>query len=274
MTRQHLTGKVALITGAARGIGRAIAISAAQAGADVALLDIAAPVAPDEFATPSTPDDLAAVRDTISALGRRTAVFTVDVRHPDAMREAVRDAVDRLGGLHLVAINAGVAGWVPLSDMTPQQWQTVIDVNLTGAFHTLSAVTPYLTTNGQGRIVAISSLAGRRGMENLAHYAASKWGLIGLVKSAALELGPHGVTVNAVAPTLVDTNTAPEIPSPDLPASHGDAMPHAPAHALPVTTVAVDDVAEAVMFLFSDNARHISGAVLDITAGASGTWTA
>ncbi|MGL5861720.1 MAG: SDR family oxidoreductase, partial [Phycicoccus sp.] len=167
--------------------------------------------------------------------------------------------------------------------MTPEQWSSVVDVNLTGAFNTISACGPLLVEAGGGRIVATASVAGRQGIPGLAHYAASKWGLIGLVKTSALELGPHRITVNAVAPTLV---VDPDQPAPDLPpdsgasesdageAGGGDQAPEAPAHALPVDAIDPGDVADAVTFLFSDQARYISGTCLDIAAGANARYTA
>ncbi|UFN45171.1 SDR family NAD(P)-dependent oxidoreductase [Nocardioides okcheonensis] len=277
-----LSGRIALVTGAARGLGRAIAVATARAGADVVVLDLGDQTAPTGAGAllipPSTSADLAHTVDLVAATGRRALPVVADVRDHQALTQAIHQAAANLGGLDLVAVNAGVAGYGPLLSMTPEQWSNVIDVNLTGAFNTISACGPLLVEAGGGRIVATASVAGRQGMPGLAHYAASKWGLIGLVKTSALELGPHRITVNAVAPTLV---LDPDQPTPDLDLeasadekNANEQTPQPPPHALPVDAIHPGDVADAVTFLFSDQARYISGTCLDIAAGANARYTA
>ena len=269
-----LAGRVALVTGAGRGLGRAIAVAAARAGADVALLDIAGPVEPAALAAASTTADLDTTADLVAAAGRRALALLADVRDPAGMVEAVHRTTQVLGRLDLVAANAGIASTAPLLDMTPDQWRAVIDVNLTGTFNTLSAVAPALVAAGSGRIVATASIAGRRGMPGIAHYVASKWGIIGLVKTAALELGPYGITVNAVAPTLVDTLMIEPADRAAMADGLDDVDEASLGHALPVGSIGPDDVADAVVFLLSDRARYVSGTCLDVSAGASAHYSA
>lgn len=272
-------GKVALITGGARGQGRSHALAFAAEGADVAILDACAdmPAVPYGLAGPA---DLEQTRKDVEALDRRCVAVQADVRDGQALRDAVAEVTTELGGLDILVANAGVASYHRVGEMPDEEWRTVIDINLTGVFHAVSAVVPVMLAQGQGRIIATSSTMGRMGSRNAAHYSASKWGVIGLIKSVALEVASSGVTANAVAPTSVDTPLiqneevyrlfCPELENP----TWEDAAPRfAALNPAGVPHIEASDVSRAVLFLASDEARYITGAVLDVTAGKSGTWT-
>jgi SDR family mycofactocin-dependent oxidoreductase len=273
-------GKVVLITGGARGQGRSHALAFAEEGADVVIVDACADVRTVSYGL-AAPDDLERTRKDVEALDRRCLAIQADVRDDQAMTDAVARTVAELGCLDIVIANAGVASYHQVSVMPPEAWRTVIDINLTGVFNIIHAAAPVLAEQGHGRILATSSTMGRMGSRNAGHYAASKWGVIGLVKSAALELASRGVTVNAVAPVAVNTPLiqneeiyrlfCPDIENP----TWEDAEPRfAALTPLQVAHIECSDVSRAMLFLASDEARYITGAVLDVTAGKSASWTA
>ncbi|MFE9692122.1 SDR family NAD(P)-dependent oxidoreductase [Micromonospora sp. NPDC005806] len=283
-----LAGRVAVVTGAARGIGRAAAVALAAAGADVAGVDVAGPVSPILDFPPATPEDLAETGRLVSAAGARWSAHAADQRDIAAVR-AVADAVERdLGGVDVVFANAGIQAFKPLLEMADPDWHDQIDVNLTGTANVLRAFAPLLVRRGGGRIVVTSSTQGQHGTKNGSAYAASKWGLIGLVKSAALELGGHGITVNAVIPGLVDTTLTRHedryaqaiaeggrTPSGDAAADEQTAMELLRAKTpLGVPWVQPEDVAPLVVFLASDQARMVSGTSFAATGGDSAHVTA
>jgi NAD(P)-dependent dehydrogenase (short-subunit alcohol dehydrogenase family) len=222
---QEHHGEVALITGAARGQGRSHAVALARAGASLVLVDAPEAVATTPYAV-SAPEDLDRTAKEITASGARCLTFAADVRSNSRMHELVRSAVAEFGRLDIVLANAGVFSVGTVREMTEQQWREVIDVNLTGVFNTIQASLGPLSESPRGRIVAAASGMGRRGAANIAHYVASKWGVIGLVKSVAIEVAPLGVTCNAVLPTIVNTTMihneptyklfAPHLESPDV----------------------------------------------------------
>lgn len=267
-----LEGKIALVTGAARAIGRAIAVDFARNGAHVALLDIADPDAMDGLGYPlASRDDLEEATELVRSQGVKAVPIVADIRSMSAMRAAVRTAEASLGGpLDIVAANAGVVPSKPLMEMTDADWSHPVDVNLTGTANTLRAVLPGMTSRNSGRIIATASSVGRHGQANIAHYSASKWGVIGLVKSAALEVGGSGVTINAVAPTAVDSVRKPT--GEDL----ENATDYLTSHynALPIAFLPPEEIAYAVTFLASDKARYITGEIMDVAAGANARYTA
>lgn len=283
-----LFGRVAVVTGAARGIGRAAAVALAEAGAEVAGLDVAGPVSPILDFPPATPEDLAETGRRVTAAGVRWSAHVADQRDIGAVRAAAAAVERDHGGVDVLFANAGIQAFKPLLEMTDPDWHDQIDVNLTGAANVLRVFAPLLVRRGAGRIVVTSSTQGHHGTRNGAAYSASKWGLIGLVKSAALELGAHGITVNAVIPGLVDTALTRhqdryaqalveggKSPSGDPAADERSAVEALRAKTpLGVPWVQPEDVAPLVVFLASDGARMVSGTSFAATAGDSAHVTA
>jgi SDR family mycofactocin-dependent oxidoreductase len=270
-----LDGKVALVTGAARGQGRSHALRMAEEGADLIISDLChdLPSVPYPLARP---EDLLETRREIEKLGRRCVASETDVRDTAAVQAMVSEGVAELGRLDIAVANAGVCGFGKTWELTDEQWDEMIGVDLTGVFKTLRAVTPYLIAQRSGRIVATSSMGGRMGNPNLAHYVAAKWGVIGLVKTLALEVADKGITVNAVCPATVDTGMVHNpalygLFAPDLTApSREDVEPrYAAMSPMGVPWVSPADITDAVMFLVSDEARYISGSTLDVSTAAS-----
>jgi SDR family mycofactocin-dependent oxidoreductase len=272
-----LDGKVALVTGAARGQGRSHALRMAEEGADLIISDLCHDL--DTVPYPlSRPEDLLDTQREIEKLGRRVVASETDVRDSAAVQAMVSDGVAELGRLDIAVANAGVCGFGKTWELTDEQWDEMIGVDLTGVFKTLRAVTPYMIRQGSGRIVATSSMGGRMGNPNLAHYVAAKWGVIGLVKTLALEVAAQGITVNAVCPATVDSDMvhnpalyglfAPDLTSP----TRDEVEPrYAAMSPMGVPWVSPADITDAVMFLVSDEARYISGSTLDVsTAAAAG----
>lgn len=273
MGEGRFAGKVALVTGAARGQGRSHAQRLAAEGADVIAIDICADIPSVPYGQ-ATPDQLTATAELIRAEGRRVAAVTADVRDAGALREAVAKAAADLGRLDVVVANAGIIQLKPALEITPEDWRDVIDVNLTGCWNTVSACLPHLVARDRSSIVITSSAAGVKGPPNMAHYAASKSGLLGLMRSLASELGPRGVRVNAVLPTTVDTDMVhwPEsykVFRPDLDApTRADVEPvFAALNVLPVPWITPADVTSAVCWLASDDARYVTGVALPVDAG-------
>ena len=284
MTRQdrgRLAGKVAIITGAARGIGRAVALAFAREGAAVVGIDIGGSVTPTIEVEPATADELAETGRLVEAAGGGWLAETLDQRDIGALRAAAARAVSRFGGVDILFANAGIQAFKPLLDMEDADWHDQIDVNLNGTANALRAVAPYIVERGGGRIILTSSTQGRHGTKYGSSYSASKWGILGLMKSAALELGEHGITVNAVVPGLIDTpltrhrqRYAQAVD--DLDSGKPTQALEADAEAkllaktpLGVPWIAPEDVAPVVVFLASDEARMVSGAAYDVTGGDS-----
>lgn len=271
---RRLEGKVAVITGAARGQGRNHAVRLATEGADIIAIDVCGPIDTVQYPLASA-DDLAETARQVEALGRRIIATEADVRDGDAMTRAIDEGVAELGRLDIVLANAGISTFAPVKQLTDEAWNTMIDVNLSGAFRTIRPSIRHLEANADGgAIVITSSTMGLRGMANVGHYAAAKHGLAGLMKVLALELAPSRIRVNTVHPTNVDTamihNEATyRLFRPDNPDAGRDDM--APGmvrmHALPVPWVQVDDVTEAILYLVSDSGRYVTGVELPVDAG-------
>ncbi len=199
-----LDGRVAFVTGGARGQGRAHALALAAEGANVAIADAPRPMESDV----STGHRGRSSRHSQAASRSWAAVclpITLDVRDPAAVGAAVEETVNRLGSLDIVVANAGIVSTGPLEEVTDEIWHQLVDTNLTGAFHTLRAAIPVMRRQRFGRIVVTSSMGGRMGIPELAAYNATKWGVIGLAKSVALEVAKEGITVNVICPTTVHT---------------------------------------------------------------------
>jgi len=271
----RLEGKVAFVTGAARGQGRSHAIRLAEEGADIIAVDIASQIDTVPFPM-ATPDDLAETVKEVEALDRRIVASQADVRDYDAVKAALDTGVAQLGRLDIVAANAGIVSFGAAEELTEQAWRDVIDVNLTGVWHTVKAAIPHLRAAGGGSIIITSSGAGLKGTPNLAHYVAAKHGLVGLMRTLANELAPDLVRVNTVHPGSVDTDMI-----------HNQALYHlflpdrqgeitraqaAPAFqslsALPIPWMESVDISNAVLFLASDEARYITGVTLPVDAGS------
>ena len=282
-----LRGKVAAVTGAARGIGRATAIAFAREGADVIGLDICAPVDPRSGVEPSTPEDLEETGRLVRAAGRRWLGIKLDQRDLPALRAAAVRGEQEFGGIDILFANAGVQSFHPLLEMEDADWHITIDVNLTGTANAVRAFAPHMVKRGGGRIILTSSTQGQHGTKYGASYSASKWGIVGLMKSAALELGPYKITINALIPGLIDTpltrheeryaqvlqdtGKRPAGSSTDEEEARKILTTKSP---LGVPWIDPADVAPVVVFLASDAARMVSGATYDVTAGDSARNTA
>jgi SDR family mycofactocin-dependent oxidoreductase len=261
----ELAGRVALITGAAHGQGRATALALAREGAHVAALDVARPLAYPGYAL-GTPEALDSLAEEAARLGVRCLPFRVDVRDDRAVAAAVDRTVRELGRIDVLFNNAGICAYGLTHELTEEAWDTMLDINLKGAWVTARHVIPHLIARRAGVIINNSSVAGLRGMARLSHYAASKWGLVGLTKSWAIELAPYNVRVVSLHPTGVNT------PMNDGLAALEGATPEQIAgrsagNLLPVRWIEPDDVAAAVVFLASDRARFITGSQFVLDAG-------
>ncbi len=242
-----LSGKVALVTGGSRGIGRAIALQLATLGADVAV-NYQGNVAAAQ-----------AVSEAIEGMGRKSIAVQADVRDAAAVEAMIKEVTQQLGGLHILVNNAGITRDNLMMRMKDEDWTLVIDTNLKGAFNVIKASQRAMMKARYGRIINITSVAGVSGNAGQANYASAKAGLIGLTKSVAKELGSRGITCNAVAPGFIPTDLTAELPE----ALIAQAVQLTPLGRLGT----VEDVAKAVAFLASDGAEFITGQVLNVDGG-------
>jgi SDR family mycofactocin-dependent oxidoreductase len=273
--RIDLSGKVALVTGAARGQGRSHAVALAEAGADVIAVDINGPVETVGY-PPATPEDMAETVALVEKLDRRIIAHQADVRDLAALKAAVDAGVAELGGLDIAVANAGIASAVaPSWELTDDIWRTMLEVNLTGVWHTTSAAIPHLIERGPGgSIVLISSTAGIRGIPNISHYNAAKHGVVGLSRTLANELAPHRIRVNTVHPTnvlttMIDNDVLGRVFRPDL--EHPTFADAAPVlrriNMWDLPWVEARDISNAVLFLASDLSRYVTGVSLPVDLG-------
>jgi NAD(P)-dependent dehydrogenase (short-subunit alcohol dehydrogenase family) len=278
---KRLAGQTAVITGAARGIGRAIAVAYAREGAAIMGIDKAAEVSPTTSYQAATSDDLAETQRLVEAEGGRFISVTLDIRDLAALRAAAQRAKEELGQVDILVANAGIQVFAPLLDMTDDQWHDVIDTNLTGTANTV-----LMAERKQGSIIVTASGQGKKGFRHGSSYAASKWGIIGFMKSAAIDLGQHHIRVNALVPGLIATDMT--MNETRLKEAYQDYRSDPPT---PLTTeevaqvrgqrtamrlpwLAPEDMAPVAVFLGSDEAMHISGASFDVDAGDSALFTA
>ncbi|AWW41742.1 mycofactocin-coupled SDR family oxidoreductase [Streptomyces cadmiisoli] len=263
----RLQGKVAFITGAARGMGRTHAIRLAEEGADIIAVDLAP--------TLDGVDGLSEIAKEVEARGRRIVVAHADVRDFESLKTAVDHGVAELGRLDIVVANAGILRTGLLGELDEQSWRAVIDINLTGAWLTAKAAIPHLRAADGGAITIISSTAGFQTAPTMGAYAASKHGVAGLMKTLAVELGADRIRVNTVHPTTVNTEMMQSksalrsmLPDREGDVTIEDVIPiFQQNHLLPVPWVETDDVSNAVIFLSSDEARYVTGIALPVDAG-------
>lgn len=278
-----LSGKVAVVTGAARGIGRAAATALAAAGADIAGIDIAGPVSPTLDYAPASEEDLAETGRSVEALGRRWMACRLDQRDFGGLCDAATRIERDFGRIDILFANAGIQAFKPILDMDDADWHDQIDVNLTGTANAIRAFGPAMVRRGGGRMILTSSTQGQHGTKSGAAYSASKWGVIGLMKSAAMDLGEHGITVNALIPGLIDTDLTRHEDRYAQAIDVGGGAPTgnerkdertaldalAKKSPLGVAMIQPEDVAPMVVFLASDEARMASGGTYAVTAGDS-----
>jgi SDR family mycofactocin-dependent oxidoreductase len=272
----RVEGKVAFVSGAARGQGRGHAVRLAQEGADIIAIDICKPV--DNVVYPAaTPADLAETADLVKGYDRRIVTAEVDVRDYDALKAAVDSGVAQLGRLDIIVANAGIGnGGNKLHKIRENIWQDMIDINLSGVWKTVKAGVPHILAGERGgSIVLTGSVGAHKALAHTGHYIAAKHGVVGLVRAFAVELGQHRIRVNSVHPSQVNTpmtmNDATfklfrpdlENPGPD------DFAPFSQmTHTLPVPWVEAVDISNAVLFLASDESRYVTGVSLPVDAGA------
>jgi (+)-trans-carveol dehydrogenase len=270
----RVEGKVAFITGAARGQGRSHALRLAEEGADIIGLDICRQIPSVPYALAS-PEDLDETISLVEKQGRRMVGVQGDVRDYAAVSEAVQQGVSAFGRLDIVSANAGIFSSAPSHELTSEAWCDMIDTQLTGVWHACKAAIPVMKTGGRGgAIVITSSAAGLKGNPNTSHYVAAKHGVVGLMRSLALELAPDFIRVNTIHPTTVRTDMItndamyalfrPDLEAPGLADVEASFVEF---NALPIQWIEPIDVSNALLFLVSDEARYITGAALPVDAG-------
>lgn len=264
-------GKVVLITGAARGQGRAHARRFAAEGANIIAVDACAPILPNVSYTHATPDDLAETARLVEREGRGIVSHIADVRDQAALDAAVAEGVDRFGRLDVIVANAAVASYYKLWEVPEEHWDITLDVNLKGVWRTIKAGLPAMIDAGNGgAITIISSAAGLRGFAYLGHYAAAKHGLVGLMRSLVFEVGPYDIRVNTIHPGAVDTVMGRDEDvvriieeSPDETRAYVGVRPIGGGMQQP------DDISDAVLWISSDEARFVTGVTLPVDGGSA-----
>lgn len=276
-----VAGKVAFVTGAARGQGRSHALRLAEQGADLILLDAVAPIATVDYAMPSA-EDFEAVVDEARKLGARVVYDAADVRDLESMEKVVAAGLAELGRLDIVVANAGILGAAaPTWMLTEEQWHSVVDVNLNGVWNTVRAsVGSMIEAGNGGSVILISSIAGLRGVPNVSHYVTAKHGLVGLAGSLANEVAQYAIRVNTVHPTnvltpMIDNPASAKLFRPDLdaPTLQDGVATLSGINLMPVPYIEARDVTAAVLWLASEESRYVTGAAIPIDAGMLAKYT-
>jgi SDR family mycofactocin-dependent oxidoreductase len=272
----RMDGKVALVTGAARGQGRSHALALAREGADVVAFDIASDIASVQYGL-ATKEDLDATARDIEALDRRVVSVVGDTRVQADLDAAVARGIAELGGIDVLVANAGIWGVRPLLEISDEEWHDSIDVNLTGNFRSTRAVVPHMIERGGGSIVYIASVAGLVGGVPYAHYTAAKHGVVGLMRTAAIEFGPHRIRCNAICPGFVDTDLTDWQGVYDMIAGTGPGTGTSADRAASAAhqsalagrgMIAPSSISKAVLYLASDDAEDVTGTTLVVDDGA------
>ena len=258
-----------IVTGAARGQGRSHAVTLASEGANIVACDITSDIATIPYHLGSK-EDLAETARLVEGTGQKCIPMIADVRQTTHVEGVVKTAADTFGRIDILVANAGICDVRPLESISDSQWDDMVDVNLSGVFKCIRGVFPHMKNQHYGRIVATSSMGGRMGNPGLAHYVSSKWGVIGLIKTAALEGAAHGINANAVCQPAVNTDMAnaarDEIDNPNP-------LPEIPSvittHRIDLPWVEPIDISRAILFLVTENSRYISGSTLDVCLGGS-----
>jgi SDR family mycofactocin-dependent oxidoreductase len=266
-----LDGKVAFVTGAARGMGRSHAVRLAREGASIIAIDVAKPVTSHNQYPPATEADLKETARLLESEGRPFLAEVVDVRDSEALESVLSDGVTRFGKrLDVVVANAGISNWGRVWELTDEQWETMIDINLTGVWRTVKASVPHmLSADNGGSIILVSSVAGIKALPCQGHYSAAKHGVVGLAKSAAIELGEYRIRVNTIHPwgVLTPMTEDPSIEKtftehPNYAVSYGSVLPHTPL-------AESNDISDAVVWLASEQSRTVTGTQLTLDMGAT-----
>lgn len=262
---REFENKTIFITGAAKGQGRAVALAFAVEGANIAAFDLGEKI-PYPAYNRSSNEDLEKLKAEVEAIGAKILIYAGDVRKAEDVREAVERAVSEFGGIDILFSNAGIAAYGYSWELTEEQWDALIDVNLKGGFLVSKYVIPHLIEKKSGVIIYNSSVAGLRGFGRMSHYAASKHGLVGLTKSQAIELAPYGIRVVSIHPTGVNT------PMNDGLAEMEGTTPteiaeRSVGNLLRTPWIETEDVVEAVKFIASDRAKYITGSQFVLDAG-------
>ena len=271
----RVQGKVALITGAARGQGRSHAVRLAREGASIIAVDICADV-PTAAMSQATPADLQDTVKLVEAEGGRILAEQADVRDLEALRRVVERGVEAFGRLDVVCANAGIVGFGLSAEIDPQAWQTMLDVNVTGVWNTCTAATPAIVAAGNGGSIIITGSVGSYHTDaGVAHYATSKHAIVGLMRTLAIELAPHWIRANLVCPTNVNTPMIMNpktmnlfVPESDEPTLEEFERAAKAMHVLDLGWIEPEDVSNAVLFLASDESRYVTGIMLPVDAGA------
>ncbi|MCV7228443.1 mycofactocin-coupled SDR family oxidoreductase [Mycolicibacterium komossense] len=264
-----LSGRVAYVTGAARGQGRSHCVRLARAGADIVAIDACGPVAAHNGYEPSTPEELAETVRLVEGEGRKILAKEIDVRDLEGQQRLVADAQEQFGRLDIAVANAGVLNWGRLWEISAEQWQQVLDVNLTGVWNTMKAVVPAMIEAGNGgSIINVSSAAGIKAVPGCGHYCASKFGVVGLTNSLAIELGEYGIRVNSVHPYGTDTPMGNDLSMYGMFQEHPTYVYSFSPGALPTESLADPGlISDIVLWLASDASSLVTAAQIPADKG-------